>query len=139
MTEFKIGDDTIDSRDVIKRIEDLEGDKEIAAEALEEEGRASSAIFFDEDDAAELAALQSLAEDGEGYGEDWHHGATLILDSYFEEYARDYADGIGAVSSELVSWPGNHVDWKEAAAELQQDYTAIEVKYNGREFTYWVR
>lgn len=110
-------DDLIDSRDVIARIEELETDIE----------------SIDETERAELAILRALAEDAEGYAPDWHHGETLIRDSYFEDYARDLADDICDLRS--YSWPFDCIDWSQAAAELRADYTAVEFD----SVTYWIR
>ena len=110
--------DIIDSRDIIERIAYLEIDP----------GN------NDEEDAAELAALKSLEEDAEGYCPDWRHGASLIRDTYFEEYARQLAEDIGAIDRN-ATWPACHIDWEAAAEALQQDYTSVE--FDG--VTYWVR
>ncbi len=112
-------DDMIDSRDVIERIEELETD----AEELEAIGGRE-----------ELTALKALAAEGADYASDWHHGEALIQDTYFEEYARELANDIGAINSD-ASWPNNCIDWERAARELQMDYTSID--FDGVE--YWVR
>ena len=125
MTHDLRGQDLIDSRDVIARIDDLESDKD----AAEEDGD-----DFDEDDQEELDALKALAEEAAGYAADWHHGETLIRDSHFEEYAQDLAEDIGAISSD-TAWPATCIDWTQAADELRHDYTAVE--FDGA--TYWIR
>lgn len=86
------------------------------------------------DDAQELKALQELCDDAEGYSDDWTHGATLIRDSYFKEYAEQLADDIGAIDRK-AGWPLTHIDWEAAADELKQDSTSVE--FDGVE--YWVR
>lgn len=88
---------------------------------------------LDEDDAEELKTLRALASEAEGYG-DWSHGEALIRDDYFEEYAQQFADDIGAINSD-ASWPNNCIDWERAARELQMDYTSVD--YGG--VTYWMR
>lgn len=108
--------DVMDSRDIIERIAELE--------ALETR---------DEDEAYELYALKRLEEEASGFG-DWEYGGTLIRDSYFEAYARELAEDIGAISGE-EGWPLGCIDWERAADQLRQDYTSIE--FNG--VTYWVR
>lgn len=113
-------DDVIDSREVIKRIEDLED--ELQAEII------------GDDDKDELAALQELQKEAEGYSEDWLHGSTLVRDSYFQEYAQELAEDCGMIKSN-ATWPNNCIDWEEAARQLKQDYT--EVDFDG--VTYWVR
>ena len=110
-------DDVIDSRDVIERIGELEGQDEL-----------------DDEEKAELAVLKSLQGEAEGYSEDWRYGSTLIRDSYFREYAMEFADEIGAIPAN-ASWPLTCIDWGQAARELQMDYTAVN--FGG--VRYWVR
>lgn len=110
-------DDVIDSRDVIERIAELE--------ALD--------LPLDEYDAEELESLKTLAEVGEDASSEWHHGATLIRDSFFAEYARDLAEDIGAISRN-TQWPLNCINWDRAAEELQVDYQ--DVDFDGE--TYWI-
>ena len=122
--------DMIDSRDVIERIEHLrqlrqpgpvdlcDGDNETPQDEL----------------FAELAALEKLAAEASDYAPDWEYGETLIRDSYFETYAEELADDIGAINNDH-GWPHNCIDWQRAARELQIDYT--EVDFDG--VSYWVR
>jgi hypothetical protein len=121
-TEISTFDDLIDSRSVIERIAYLEDALDVP-----EEDR-------DEDEAEELAALRELAEEGTGV-EDWQHGATLINESYFTEYARLYASDIHGSAVDDAAWPFSHIDWDEAADDLRSDYTAIE----WRGVTFYVR
>ena len=118
--EFSNSDNTIDSRDVIKRIEYLENFLEDNPEH--------------KDATRELGVLKALEDEASGYAADWHHGETLIADSYFEDYARELADDTGATNRD-ASWPNNHIDWTAAADELKQDYT--EVDFDGT--AYWIR
>lgn len=113
-------DDVIDSRDVIARIEELEADIAAGGES--------------DDEINELAALKALAAEAEGYAADWQHGETLIRDSYFNSYAMELAEDIGAINAN-AAWPNNCIDWDQAARELRMDYTAVE--FDG--VTYWVR
>jgi hypothetical protein len=151
--EITNDEDIIDSRTVIARIEELteleESERRIeelteletspgvssdeAAElATLREQAEQYGVGLDEDQAEELRMLRELASEAEGYS-DWIHGAGLIRDSYFEEYAETLADDIGAIDSN-AGWPLNHIDWKAAAEELQQDYTSVEFG----DVTYWV-
>ena len=116
--EITNSEDVIDSRDVIERIEYLEADEE----------------ELDEYDKDELAKLRALAEEGEDYAADWKYGEQLIRATYFEEYARQLAEDIGAVNSE-ADWPNNCIDWEQAASELEMDYTSID--FDGVD--YWIR
>jgi hypothetical protein len=90
-------------------------------------------VDFGDDEAEELRVLEALQEEGEGYS-DWRHGATLVRDSHFEQYAREFADEIGAIPKG-ATWPCTCIDWTQAAEELQQDYSSVEFG----DVTYWIR
>lgn len=119
------GDDRIDSRDVIWYINDLTDDLE-NAESDEER----------EEIEEQLAPLLALAEEGENL-EDWEYGVQLIHDRDFTDFAREFADDIGAINESQSggNWPLYCIDWERAARELQMDYTPVE--YAGH--TYWAR
>jgi hypothetical protein len=134
--EISNTDDMIDSRDVIARIEELEDDRAQVLACVEDETRSARELDdWDADNGAELAALKSLADEAEGYAPDWHHGETLIRDSYFKDYARDLAEDLHGREALSGAWPFGCIDWEEAAQELQQDYTSV--LFDG--VTYWVR
>lgn len=117
-------DNVIDSRDVIARI----------AELSEWEGEdVSNMNELDDDERTELAALRRLAEEGEGLA-DWRYGETLIRDSYFTEWAQEYAEDNGAIPEANI-WPGSYIDWEAAADALKMDYTSVD--FDG--VTYWGR
>jgi tetrahydromethanopterin S-methyltransferase subunit B len=146
-------DDVIDSRDVIERIAELESERQDLTDALTTaqteyfdtlESRTDDAKQtlddaqqaldeWDEENGAELKALQALADEASG-SPDWKYGETLIRDSYFEEYAQELAEDIGAIKTD-ASWPNNHIDWEAAADALKQDYMSVE--FDGVE--YWIR
>lgn len=127
--------DIIDSRDVISRIADLESELERVHEGADTNHDFEVWLEIDDsDEARELKALRSLAEEAEGYCSDWKHGEALIRDSYFEDYARELATDIGAISGE-EKWPCDCIDWERAARELRMDYTSVE--FGG--VTYWTR
>lgn len=161
---FSNFDDTIDSRDVIARIEELEGEREALQEAIdeyqngvdesealpdnerdeqwlqsarEELGRAEIdlEIWDASDEAKELAALKALADEASGYAADWLCGKTLIRDSYFRDYAMELAEDIHGNALVNLQWPMSCIDWDQAARELQCDYTAVD--FDG--VTYWIR
>src|SRR4051812_23122969 len=91
---------------------------------------------MEEDDADDVARVAEIKAD---YGElaeeirelenagieDWSYGATLIREDHFEDYARQFAEDIGAINSD-ASWPYTCIDWERAARELQMDYTSVE-------------
>ena len=112
-------EDIIDSRNIIERIEDLEG---------------YDCADLDDDERNELKALKELASEASGYASDWPYGETLIRDTYFKDYAMELADDIGAINSD-ASWPNTCIDWDQAARELQMDYTCID--FDGVD--YWIR
>ncbi len=85
------------------------------------------------DEATELKDLQALDNEASGSG-DWRHGETLIRDTYFEDYARQTAEDIGALK-DANHWPCTCIDWEKAADELKQDYTSVEFG----DTTYWIR
>lgn len=141
------GDNIIDSRDVIKAFEDLNNEYETLCETLKEsyeewEGEKDKDAIKDIKDAVaaleewsdydDWKELKDLVEEAEGYG-DWKYGETMILDSYFEDYARELADDIGAVKGE--GWPNHCIDWKQAADELKMDYTSVSFG----DYEYWIR
>lgn len=123
--------DILDSRDVIARIDELKS----MIEAYEDEDEDND---LDADDAIEyreeLTKLEALAEEAAGYASDWTYGEALIRNSYFETYAEELADDLVEGFREM-RWPLNHIDWKAAAEELQQDYT--EIDFDG--VAYWIR
>ncbi len=137
----------IDSRDLIERskeieseIEDLESDREQLRDELsdtdlpEDAERLRAELSGIEDEIKDLREEQGEIE---ALGEDvseWEDGATLIHEDYFEEYAQELAEDIGAIDRN-ASWPLTCIDWKEAAEQLAQDYTHVD--YDGE--TYLVR
>ena len=163
MTEF-IGNDAdcIDSRDVIARMEELEADHDRLECAIMEAQEAldtfdpetyegglpldfhlinlnwavtdAKAELDEWEDADEYNSLKILVEEAIGYAPDWQYGVTLIRASYFEDYAREFAEDIGAIPHDL-EWPFTCIDWAQAASELQMDYTPVD--FNG--VTYWIR
>lgn len=148
--EITNSEDVIDSRDVIARIEYLEGERD-AAMIESEESRAAFreehsrepfiaengeeflTDMWDDEREAEYQSLRALAEEASS-SPDWEYGEMLIRDSYFEDYARGLADDIGAVDCE-AKWPNTFIDWTAAANALKQDYTSVS--FAGED--YWIR
>ena len=129
MTDIEYGADVLDVRDLIQRFEEIE-------DAISDhEGGAT----VDEDDLNEAYTLRAFLAEivGMGGDEQWRgdwYPTGLIRDSYFEDYARELADDIGAIDRH-AQWPTNHIDWKSAAEALQEDYTSAVL--DG--VTYWMR
>lgn len=158
--KFSKHDDTIDSRDIIERLEELRNEIEerdelqeqyddLLLEALEEsDADESTKIQADlekirlqlfiannhvERDSEEFAILEALESEASG-SPDWAYGETLIRDSYFIEYAQELANDCGMIPDNL-SWPLTCIDWEQAANELKYDYMAVD--FDG--VTYWIR
>ena len=112
------GEDYLDSRDLIARADYLRSLKE----AHDADPDPSDREDLTDDEAEELAAIDKLAESGI---EDWQHGAQFIREDKFEDYARDFAEDIGAIQKD-APWPCGHIDWTAAADELRQGYTSVD-------------
>ncbi len=106
-------DDVIDSRDVIEAIADMD------PETKEEQAWRDS--------------LEMLAKQGEDYSEDWQYGATLVRDSYFQDYAQELCEDIGEIPKDFPDYI--RIDWEATAQNILQDYTAVD--FDG--VTYWIR
>lgn len=136
--------DLIDSRDIIARIAELQRERQ---SWIDGEWDENSSLHHDhqtkslalrwaarfEDEAEELDALVTFATEAEDYTDDWHHGVTLIRDTYFVEYVQDLLADCGTIPSDLPSWVV--LDWDATAENMQVDYTSVEL--DG--VTYWVR
>jgi hypothetical protein len=90
-------------------------------------------LEWDSSDSERIAAIQDLKN--EVNSREWDYGIQFVKDSYFEEFALDEAENIGAFNARENSWPYNCIDWKKAAEELQYDYSSVE--FDG--LTYWYR
>lgn len=119
--------DLIDSRDVSRRIDELDDEREAYDDVAtgDEDWETDN-----EDDAKELAALIRFRDDANT--SEWKSGVTFVRDSHFTDYAEQLADDIGAIDSN-AKWPLNHIDWDAAADELKTDYSSVE--FDG--VTYW--
>jgi hypothetical protein len=112
-TTLDIAADIIDVRDLIERYEELENESDGLPNA--EERYQLSCILSD---------LKGAGGDEQWRG-DWYP-LTLIRESYFQDYAQELAEDIGAVNRD-ATWPNNCIDWKQAARELQYDYTSTQI------------
>lgn len=132
MTDINNSEDILDVRDIIARVEELEDAIEAYTEKMDD-WQAHA------DDEAELEVLRSLLAGlrGNGGDEQWRgawYPITLIRDSYFTEYAQEFADDCG-YTQRGASWPYTCIDWEQAARELRMDYSSVE--FDG--VTYWYR
>lgn len=144
--EFSNSDDTIDSRDVISRIADLESEIDDLQSDLSDFESQDGGVITDSDIEQvnkirssieelqyELEPLQALEDEASG-SPDWEYGETLIRDSYFEDYAQQLAEDIGAINED-AHWPNDCIDWERAADELKMDYMSVD--FDGVD--YWIR
>jgi len=132
--------DVIDSRDVIARIAELESLRNDAQDSREDEMETmedgTELYLSDEfgvDEYEELLKLKALEEEASG-SPDWQYGEGLIRDTYFQEYAEQLAEDIGAINRD-AQWPNNYIDWERAADALKSDY--MRVDFDGED--YWIR
>jgi hypothetical protein len=155
-TTFNWGDNTIDSRSIIERHEELQDEFNALVESFEEakleleniKGSESSLVEFQDAenevgeaqealdqfnqsfDKDELDTLTQVISEGED-SPDWNHGETLIHEIHFSDYIKDIIDDCYEMPKEFESgkWPWNHMemDWDGAAEEAKSDYYTIEV------------
>lgn len=151
-------DDTIDSRDVIARIEELDAERQALEDATDEAREAydyhnsedteegpewdvlqeaiKAQVDWNESaEADEWNALKRLADQCE-HVSDWTHGETLINDDYFTKYIENLIDDCYEMPKEMNSgnWPYRHMtmDYEAAAEEAKADYE--EVDFDGTTF-----
>ena len=125
MRDIDNNQDTLDSRDVIARRDELVEEREALAAVSDDDnkGNAQPALMeWDEANAEELAALEAFIQDGSA---EWDHGVTLVRETYFEDYAQELADDLGAIPKD-ARWPLTCIDWEQAARELRYDYTGAD-------------
>ena len=119
MNMIRNTDDMIDSRDVIKRIEDLRAERDDMGDAWEA-GRP--------EDASELAALEALQLEAEDYAPDWTYGTQLIRRSYFAQAMDEMVQECYERPKNLPSWMTITYDYDA----LEQDYTSVD--FDGVEY-----
>lgn len=126
--EINNSEDYLDSRDIQERIDWLESD-DASADKWE-----NKEIEEFQEELKALADLKTQCVDSFGQSS-WEFGAQFIRESYFEDYAQELAEDIGAINSE-ASWPNSCIDWEQAARELSMGYTSLDfdgVEYLARE------
>lgn len=97
--------DIIDSRDVEATLHDLEWQEP----------------ELDDDDKQLLSRLRDIKEQASSDPE-WKYGLIFVSEYYFEDYARELAEDIGAIHDD-AKWPNNFIDWPAAAEALKEDYS----------------
>lgn len=141
----------IDSRDLAKRLEELQDERQELLDAIEEAEQECEDISdvsvdnseleenvtnakevlqnWDNDNLEEMQELESL----ENEISEWSYGNTLIPEEDFVDYCQELCEDIGDVSRGI---PGYIViDWDATADNIKADYS--EVEYQGN--TYLVR
>ena len=139
----------IDTRDLQKRLEELEDELGALQEAVNdadealnecEEGEHHEPFTalneataeledWQEENLEELEELRTLRDEIP----EWRYGEALINDDHFVEYAQDLAEDLGMGRNQ--PWPYSCIDWDRAADDLKMDYSSCE--YQGE--TYWFR
>ena len=107
MAQDEIGTDIMDSRDLEARLDELIAD----------------GPGQDLDLIQERRMIRELRDES---GSEWRYGIVFIHESYFEDYARELAEDMGAVNKDR-GWPNSYIDWEAAAEALMVDYTVAEI------------
>ena len=135
---------TLDTRDLEKRIEELQEEFDSTPFGVDYEADLLSQILsktpeewligIDIENVNELIALVRLREDVKDATSEWDYGAQLIPLENFKEYALELAEECNMIPKNF-GWPINCIDWDFAARELKADYSKVE--FNG--ISYLVR
>jgi hypothetical protein len=140
---------TIDSRDIIARIEELqeyieecktefeESHTEWETKEPEDDEGAHTEWLASEpkeddysDEQEELDKLLTIQEEC-NYG-DWEYGVTLVNESYWEDYCQELCEDIGDFPKDLPSYISCHIDWEGVSRDMVQDYTTVN--FDGVDF-----
>ena len=138
--------------DRLKELESLEDDiakakddlDEYVAEHGEDDGSQeldalksaleSAEDSFTAEEREELQELRDLKDEvGESRGKISTDGGPFIDARDFEDYARGFAEEIGALDRR-ATWPMNFIDWEFAAKELAMDYSVVT--FRGTDYYY---
>ena len=129
MEDISNTQDTIDSQDIIQRIEELEEIIIIYEEELteweNEEDQSDNNPEDPLDEREELEILKALAKEASG-SPDWPYGTTLIHESYFTDYCEELCKDIGELPQNLPWYIANHIDWEGVAEEIKADYIEVD-------------
>ena len=142
---------SLDSRDIQKEIDNIEGlknDYESDLESLNDELN----DIENEDDYAdkeneiqkcefeynryseELAELESLKEEIESNSDEgFEYGIQLIHENYIDDYLDDLLEDCGYLPKDLPCWI--KIDWRATYDNMKEDYNEIELNGN----TFYVR
>ena len=123
-TQLDLTADTIDVRDIIARVEELDPEY--------------SDIKLTDGEAEELAELRAILDElkGNGGDEQWRgdwYPVTLISERTFEDHVREMLEDCGTIPKDLPWFVA--IDWETTAQHVQGDYTPVEIDGT----TYWYR
>lgn len=131
MTDFQAGNNIIDVRDIIARVESLRADQENHTEE-------PNMGHFSDEEAEELETLESLLSDlcGNDGDEQWEgdwYPVTLIRESHFKQSMDEMLEDIGEMprTGKIPAYMSIVIDYEM----LKQDYQ--ECEFGG--FTYYYR
>lgn len=128
-TAFDGTDNFFDSREVMKRIAELE---EVGTDT-NSEGTEFDADRLCDEFREEYDALIELRDDAEGNIADWEYGETFISENAFTDYMMELLSDIGYLPADLPGWIV--IDEEETASNMKEDYTEFEF----RGTTYYAR
>ena len=137
-------DDHLDTRELRRYLEELDGYRTDAIEALDESPdrtftslgiEYAETCDWDEGIEEDYRELKTLCDALESSLSDYRHGVQLISDEKFEDHARQVAEDLYSKEIRDASWPFDNIDWAAAASALQSDYTSFE--WEGR--TFWAQ
>lgn len=103
----------IDSRELISEREELLSEIEDYNNEEDPELR----LYTPEEIEDMQKRADAIEELGNDIGGESQYGVTLIPEYEFEDYARQFAEDIGAIDAD-TSWPATCIDWEKAASEL---------------------
>jgi hypothetical protein len=147
-----LSDDFISVEAITERVEELREARDNLREEFDADDNNFGVDFdnwvrnqvgFSSLEADELKALETVLESLKGYGGDhqWQgdwYPQTLIARSAFVGYIEEIIDDCYEVPKEMRSgeWPFRHmhIDYEAAAAEAEDDYSAVDVQ--GSEYLY---
>lgn len=120
--------DTIDSRDIIARIEELSDERDSFL------GDDESKLLPEWDmtpEAEELKSLLALQEECEEY-DGWAYGLCFIRYDYFTEYTEELLNDTEDIPEGLPWYVSNNIDWDGVAEDMKEDYTSFD--FDGIEY-----
>lgn len=114
-------EDYLDSRDMQERLDYLDSldDDDLTDDEKEEYNE----LF--------RVREELIANSGE---EAWGWGYQFIRDTFFPDYAEEFANDVGAIDDKQY-WLTCHIDWEGVARDMQMDYWQVEIFGS----LYWTR